>query len=405
MAVILALAAAGADVLLTEFPTSGIDREALDGLLTVLASSMLAVTTFALGIVVAAYASAASAATPRATDLVVGDEGTRTAIGSFIAAFIFAVVAKVALGIGYYEEAGRFVLFVATLAVLAFVVATLILWLRTLTKLGRLGDTMTRIERVTWDALRAHAHAPYMGAHAGTSSAPAGLHLLPREVGYLTHIDMAGLQSALEVCGGFCHVRVRPGAFVDTTTILAVVVGASVSHEALARLRKAFIIRGARSYDQDPRFGLIVLSEVAQRALSPAVNDPGTAILVATRMTKLLIDAQSARRDALASSELSAVPRFTRVSLVPLRDEDLVSDGFAPVARDGAGMLEVAVRLQKLLGMVAANATGTVAEEARRQASSALERSTAVLELPGERERLAAVHRRAFHTLSWPAAE
>jgi uncharacterized membrane protein len=38
-------------------------------------------------------------------------------------------------------------------------------------------------------------------------------------------------------------------------------------------LRKAFVIGNMRYFHEDPRFGLITLSEIASRALSPAVND------------------------------------------------------------------------------------------------------------------------------------
>jgi hypothetical protein len=44
------------------------------------------------------------------------------------------------------------------------------------------------------------------------------------------------------------------------------------------RLSSAFLVGPDRSFKQDPRFGMIVLSEIASRALSPGVNDPGTAI-------------------------------------------------------------------------------------------------------------------------------
>jgi uncharacterized membrane protein len=36
-----------------------------------------------------------------------------------------------------------------------------------------------------------------------------------------------------------------------------------------------------------PRFGLITLSEIASRALSPAVNDPGTAIQIISSHVRL----------------------------------------------------------------------------------------------------------------------
>jgi uncharacterized membrane protein len=43
-----------------------------------------------------------------------------------------------------------------------------------------------------------------------------------------------------------------------------------------------------RSFAQDPRFCLSVMAEIACRALSPAVNDPGTAIDVIGRGVRIL---------------------------------------------------------------------------------------------------------------------
>lgn len=89
---------------------------------------MLAVATFSLGVLVTALGSASTSATPRATELVIADTTTRRAISSFIAAFIYSVVAQTALGLEYYGPAGRLVLLLATIAVLAYVVITLIAW-------------------------------------------------------------------------------------------------------------------------------------------------------------------------------------------------------------------------------------------------------------------------------------
>jgi hypothetical protein len=48
------------------------------------------------------------------------------------------------------------------------------------------------------------------------------------------------------------------------------------------------IVGDVRSFDQDPRFGAVVLTEIASRALSPGMNDPGTAIDVIGRAVRLL---------------------------------------------------------------------------------------------------------------------
>lgn len=115
-AVLLALAASWGAYFVAEGTFPDIERETLDDLLTVIASSMLAVTTFSLSIMVGAFGAAAGSATPRATPLLMADDGTRTAIAAFLSAFIYAVVAKIALGIGYYGTNGRFILFLGTLA-------------------------------------------------------------------------------------------------------------------------------------------------------------------------------------------------------------------------------------------------------------------------------------------------
>ncbi len=67
---------------------------------------MLAVTTFSLSIMVGAFANAASSTTPRATTVVMSDDVTHAAIASFLSAFVYAVIAKTALGLGYYGNAG-----------------------------------------------------------------------------------------------------------------------------------------------------------------------------------------------------------------------------------------------------------------------------------------------------------
>ena len=148
----------------------------------------------------------------------------------------------------------------------------------------------------------------------------------------------------------------------------------------------------ARSFDQDPRFGLIVLGEIGQRALSAAVNDPGTAIDVMNRLVRVLIDAQRADDDdAAATSSAAEAPQHDRVTLVPLDEAALVYDAFEPLSRDGAGLIEVGIRMQKLLGMLAMGSrSGAVARAARRQAETACEQALAALKHAPDREALKA---------------
>ena len=319
VAVLLALAAAWVSRVVPEDTLPDIDRDTVQSLLTIVASSMLAVTTFSLSIMVSAFASAANGATPRATELVMGDEGTRSAIAMFLSAFIYAVVARVALGMGYYGGAGRFVLFLGTMGVLVMLLVTLVNWVKTLSTLGRMSNTLNKIEQAAEKALRTHWRAPLLGAGPAPAvdAAPCGRPVYARQVAYVRRIDLAALQDWAEANEARVHVRVRPGSFVDPGTELAWVElgiaqdqvvsatgGDEAAHrgdrrsasdpdgESLRNVHDAFYLGAERSFDQDPRFGVIVLSEAAQRALSSAVNDPGTAIDAMNRMTRLLIETQ-----------------------------------------------------------------------------------------------------------------
>lgn len=397
-----------------------IQAETIDDLLSVIASSMLAVATFSLGILVSALSSSASSATPRATELLMGDDDTRGAIGSFMAAFTYAVVAKTALGVGYYDAPGRFVLFVSTLGVTTYVVFRLLLWVKTLSNLGRMSDTVARIERVSRNALKAHAKRPMLGAAAAPHDTPSGTEIRADDIGYLCHLNMSGLQKEASAADCILHLHVRPGSFVGPDTVLATAsrpksipmnLGDVNSNKAPAApdakvIRDCIRLGPARSYDQDPRFGLIVLSEVALRALSPAVNDPGTAIAVMVSLTTLVVQADRAMADQEAAAKVHQEDKpetgpegieFDRLTLPALDIRTLVADGFAPIARDGASMLEVGLRLQKMLATIARNGSAPMAHEAQLQARKAIERGQAALTHPDDRRQLEALHQRLFN--------
>ncbi len=387
-AVLFALLAVLANRFIPADVLPDIERETLDGLLRIIASSMLAVTTFSLSIMVAAFATAAGNASPRATELVAGDEDTHTAITAFISAFIYSVVALTALGTGLYGRSGRFVLFLSTLLVLAYLIVTLIRWVKTLSKLGRMSTILTKIEGAAAQAMRDHRRSPRMGALPPPPRFDGMAAVRAPRVGYVRQIDMAALQKLAEPAGLRLHIRVRPGTLVHPGTALLLVEGAEdADADALS---KAFVLGDLRSYDQDPRFGLIVLSEVAQRALSPAVNDPGTAIAVMNAMTRVLIDSR-------IDGESVEGTRHAALTMVEIDPDDFIHQGFDPIARDGAACMEVQVRMQKLLAALADNRM--LAHAARRQAALSLRRAEGGLAMAQDRQSL----RRLYQSLHEPA--
>ena len=138
-----------------------------------------------------------------------------------------------------------------------------------------------------------------------------------------------------------------PGTFAAPDTVLARVHTESGEMTGIDRgsIAKAFLIGDARVFDDDPRFGLIVLSEIASRALSPAVNDPGTAVdVIGTLVRPFALWSEPV---APVEHRAAALPAYDHVEVPELSFRDMFDDAFTGIARDGAATVEVAGRLQK----------------------------------------------------------
>ncbi|SMO99761.1 DUF2254 domain-containing protein [Paracoccus laeviglucosivorans] len=352
-----------------------IGADAVGGLLNIIASSMLAVTTFSLSVMTSAYGSATNNVTPRATKLLIEDRVTQNALSAFIGSFLFAVVGLIVLATGSYGERGRTVLFCFTIGIIGLIVVSLLRWIDHLTRLGRVGETTARVEEATRRAIEDRIADPLLGCHPLEDDLAHKHEVVATKIGYLQHIDTAALQAIADKADIRVSVVVLPGSFIYDGTVLAKL---SAEVQDVERVTRAFTIGDARSFDQDPRFGLVVLTEIASRALSPAVNDPGTAIDVIGRATRLLT--LWARRE-----RVPATPRNPRIHVAPLRDADMLEDAFMLIARDGAGLIEVQVRLQKALA-----ALGTLGDAAFRKAvadQAELAAARAIHALPMETER------------------
>jgi uncharacterized membrane protein len=351
----------------------------VESLLSIMAASMLAIATFAVASMVSAYSSASTTATPRSFPLVIADDVSQNALSTFVGAFIFSIVALMAMKNGYFEIAGRFTLFSMTVAVLGFVVFTFVRWTDRIARLGRLGPTVDQVEAATSTAMRNRRKQPALGGLVRNLRAPrAGTAVFAAEVGYVQQIDMQALQKYAEAMGGRVVVDALPGTFAMPGNPLAhVLTGSAAVKEAdLEQVVAAFTIGRDRVFDHDPRLGLIVLSEIAGRALSPAVNDPGTAIgIVGTLVRLFALWAEPSEHPAAESVE------FDRVEVQVLQLDDLFDDAFTAIARDGAGTVEVGVRLQKALRSLASVGDDSMRVAAVRHAQNALARSEKALTL------------------------
>ena len=362
--------------------------ESVETLLVTMSGSMLVIATFAVGSMVSSLASAASNATPRTFPLVISDDMSQNALSIFIGAFIFSLVSIVFLKNDYYASAGLFALFVFTVITFAVVILTFVRWVDSIARLGRLGTTIDRAVTATDNALQRRRRKPTLDCSRVTGESDSGRAVTARKIGYIQRIDVECLQEWAEQSAMRVVVRALPGTFAAPDRVLAHVISETEDGGTIdtGPVEKAFFIDDRRTFDEDPRFGLIVLSEIAGRALSPAVNDPGTAIDIIGALVRLFAAWSTPLEDREASP-----PEFDRVHIPELTARDLFDDAFTAIARDGAASVEVAARLQKALCSLASIGHPDMREAAMTHSRMAMDRAANALTLPADIETVRAL--------------
>lgn len=383
--VVAALAAVVAAPLVPIEMADRFGGESVEQVLTILASSLLAVATFSLGAMVTAYTAVSSAATPRVASLVTGDEATQKSLATFVGAFLYAIVGVTAINAHYYAAAGRAVLFLISLAVVGLVAFRLLAWINRLSRLARLGHMIELVEERGTRALLEAAARPSLGGRAGTLG-PRAVAIPSPKTGYVQNVDPDHLQRVAATAGADVEVVAVPGTFVRRGEVLCRLAVAEADDDLRNRFCAAFTLGRSRSFDQDPRFALTVLGEIAGKALSPGVNDPGTAVEIATTGVRLLDAWCQAQEDAPAGASVT----YDRLRAPALVEGDMLDDVYGPLIRYGAGDLLVAIQLQRALNSLG-SAPGPMGHAAVRLGKESLKRSMAALTSSHDRARLKAI--------------
>ena len=366
-----------------------ITHETLVQLFTILASTMLTVATFSVSAIATAYASVATSATPRATKIVMSDSGVQSTLAAFLATFIYAVVSLTSLSAITFQASGRMVLFIGFVVLVSWVLLSFLRWVDQVTRLGRLGDTL---ERVAAEARKVFSNPTgiVLGgrSHAESERPTEGLVLKFSSFGYVQHINMEVLQEVAARLGGQIWLDIRPGKLAEKGQTFGVLkYEQEPTEKDLLELQHAVAIGADRSFTTDSRFVLILLAEIADRALSPALNDPGTAIRVLAVEVELFhVWVEAERRHAE-----NYTPTYDRIFVPRITAEDLVHDAFSPIVRDGAASVEVGIRLQKALRSLMRLDHHDLQTAAKNYREVALELSDQALVSASQREAVRAV--------------
>ena len=135
-------------------------------------------------------------------------------------------------------------------------------------------------------------------------------------------------------------------ALVEDTVLLRVHGGRPLPE---ARLRQAIEVARERTFEQDPKYPLRLLVDIAIKALSPAINDPTTAVQAIDQIEDLL---RRLGRRALDAGCVQDEQGVIRLVFPTPTWEDYLTLAFDEIRQYGAGSVQVMRRLRSaLLGL------------------------------------------------------
>jgi uncharacterized membrane protein len=270
---------------LPSFVISG-TADAARQILTAIAAAVITVVTLVFSITIVTLTLASTQFGPRMLRNFIRDRITQLTLGSFVATFVYAILALVAIGPGGHGEFVPHLSITLTMALVVLDVAVLVVFIDHIAKSIQLPQVIASIAGDLSQAIDADVASPTPDASkAGPSLSEmlvrldedSGVVRAPRS-GYLQYVSMNALIDISSRSQAVIRLLHRPGHFVVEGQPLANVWPAAAAAGVARALGGAHATGPHRTLTQDLSFAVDQLVEIAIRALSPAVNDTFTAI-------------------------------------------------------------------------------------------------------------------------------
>lgn len=330
--------------------SSAFGPEGARSILSAIASSMITVAGLTFSITMLTLQLATSQFGPRLMRNFMRDRGNQVVLGIFIATFVYCLmVLRTVRGVEgasfvpHLAVATGVLLAIASLAVLIYFIHHTAHSIRIETLLGSLADEVAEtIDRLCPRDLPAAAEGPLPDFADGRAlRSPAN--------GYVQALDEEALLALATRHDLTARVVAPPGTFVTSNDPLLIVLPRSLAEEVTSPLIDAFVIGKERTPLQDIRFSIRRIVEIAQRSLSPSINDPTTALYCIDRLREALV--RLARRPFPPDRMADETGRLRLATPRP-RFDDLARQSFAAIAHYAGSDADVLEALTTALDRV-----------------------------------------------------
>lgn len=335
--------------------------EGARALLSVIAGSLLTLASVAFSFAVVVFSFASSQYSSRTLRNFMDDRTNQAVLGVLMGSYVYCLLVLRTVRLEN-DTLGQFSFVPAISITVALILALcslgfFIYFLHHITESIQAYHIINRLSETTCKVVKRIFSPPGESTtHAERAVGEVGEHQSAKEVtatstGYIQAIDVDRLVKLAHENGLVVKLAKGVGQFLIEGRVVATASPANrVTEEVCERLRHGLLMGAHRTPETDALYGLLQLSDVAVKALSPGINDPTTALMCLDEIGHVLAhaargrDPENVRRDEAGT---------VRVLLAPTPFGDLVGQAFNQVRRYGIADAAISQRMLEVIAEVA----------------------------------------------------
>ncbi len=327
---------------------SSMSAPAMMGICSAVASGMITLTGIVFSLTFVMVQFGATAYSPRLVLWVARDPVMSHALGVFTSTFLYSLMLLAWVDRG---ASGR-VPFISGWLVFFLLLASMAMFIALIERVGLL--QVTRMLIFIGDQGRKTIEQLYEGSKSTPQNGDARAYRRMPITGTLAHSGRPQVIQALHVLS-LVELSAQSGAVIEMTAS----VGDTVFEKAPLlrvysssgrldeiKLKQAIELGVERTFEQDPKYALRVLVDIAIKALSPAINDPTTAVQALDQIEDLLLRLGSCRLEAGDFCDKQGAVRL----VMPLPSwDDFLRLALDEIRYCGASSVQVMRRMKALI--------------------------------------------------------
>lgn len=361
------------------------------GVLTAIAGSLITVTGVVFSITIVALQLASSQFTPRLLRNFMSDRGNQLVLGVFIGTFTYTLLILRTVRSPIGEETPVFLpaasvtmavaLALVSMGFLIFYIDHIASWIEASSIVDRVaGETLEIIRKVlplTEEDVQHAAERELPDAEPG--------YVLAHRSGYVQLLNTDRIYEIADGDGITIRIEAPVGHFVlEAGALASIWPKRAMTDELASVVREAFVIGHRRTLTQDVELGVVQLSDIAVKALSPGINDPTTAVMCLERLGEVVSEIGRRHPRHVLRDDRGALntilPRF--------EFERVVDVAFSQIRRYGATDPVVTSHLLQVIRKVGHRVGGAEREVLRQLVDSIEVQAEQSIDHPEDLERL-----------------